>query len=75
MEITPTKFYFIVKYSHTAICNHICKKKKKNNNLSLPAKADLHSHKACYFEFECATWYVGSRPQGDDTPVWQLSIP
>lgn len=30
MEITPTKFYFIVKYSHTAICNHICKKKKSH---------------------------------------------
>lgn len=29
MEITHNKFYFIVNCSHTAICNHIVKKKIK----------------------------------------------
>lgn len=71
MEITHNKIYFIVNCSHTAIWNHIC---KENKSLLLPAEADLHSYKVCYFEFEYATCYVGSRPQRDDTPVWQLSI-
>lgn len=50
------------------------KKSKHTQSLLPPAKADLHSSKVWWVESECATCYVRSRPQGDETPVWQLCM-